>query len=144
MGSSKLRSAVGKLSVPEVSSGLRNMFKSDRAFKEASDMQGNLTGRQLSMITGKTPSRYSPTARNREGPANLIKSKDYVVDRDMRGFGGGKYTRKQSMNRRYGDTHKRQSRCVRRILGGRKRKNGRSGRSGRIRKNTARKYRNKK
>jgi hypothetical protein len=141
MGSSKLRSAVGKLSVPEVSSGLRNMFKSDRAFKEASDMQGNLTGRQLSMITGKTPSHYSPTARNREGPANLIKSKDYVVDRDMRGFGGGKYTRKQNMNRRYGDTHKRQSRCVRRILGGRKRKNGRSGRSGRIRKNTARIYR---
>jgi hypothetical protein len=144
MGSSKLRSAVGKLSVPEVSSGLRNMFKSDRAFKEASDMQGNLTGRQLSMITGKTPSRYSPPARNREGPANLIKSKDYVVDRDMRGFGGGKYTRKKSMNRRYGDTHKRQSRCVRRILGGRKRKNGRSGRSGRIgriRKNTVRRYR---
>jgi hypothetical protein len=141
MGSSKLRSAVGKLSVPEVSSGLRNMFKSDRAFKEASDMQGNLTGRQLSMITGKTPSHYSPPARNREGPANLIKSKDYVADRDMRGFGGGKYTRKQSMKRRYGHTHKRKSRCVRRISGGIKRINGRSGRFGRIRKNTARIYR---
>jgi hypothetical protein len=138
MGSSKLRSAVGKLSVPEVSSGLRNMFKSDRAFKEASDMQGNLTGRQLSMISGKTPSHYSPPKSNREGPANLIKSKDYVVDRDMRGFGGGKYTRKRAMKRIYGRTHNRQSRCVRRLLG---RKNRINGRSGRIRKNTARIYR---
>lgn len=141
MGSSKLRSAVGKLSVPEVSSGLRNMFKSDRAFKEASDMQGNLTGRQLSMITGKTPSHYSPPARNREGPANLIKSKDYVADRDMRGFGGGKYTKKRRMKRRYGHTHKRKSRHGRRISGGIKRIYGRSGRFGRIRKNTARIYR---
>ena len=52
MGSSKLRSAVGKLSVPEVSSGLRNMFKSKRDFMEASEMEGLLTGRQPSMVTG--------------------------------------------------------------------------------------------
>ena len=141
MGSSKLRSALIRASGRDVSQGLSKMFKSKRDFQEASDMQDNLMGRQLSMITGKTPARYSPPKGNREGPANLIKGKDYVVAPDMRGIGGGEYTRKRAMKRIYGRTHKHPTKCRRRILGGRKRINGRSRRSGRIRKNTARIYR---
>jgi len=141
MGSSKLRSALISASGRDVSQGLSKMFTSRRDFQEASDMQDNLMGRQLSMITGKTPARYSPPRANQEGPANLIRSRDYVVAPDMRGIGGGGYTRKRGMKKIYGRTHKHPSRCRRRILGGRKRINGRSRRSGRIRKNTARKYR---
>lgn len=141
MGSSKLRSALISASGRDVSQGLNTMFTSRRDFQEASDMQDNLMGRQLSMITGKTPARYSPPRANQEGPANLIRSRDYVVAPDMRGIGGGGYTRKRGMKKIYGRTHKHPSRCRRRILGGRKRINGRSRRSERIRKNTARKYR---
>jgi hypothetical protein len=150
-GGSKRRQAFMKLSSDAFSSSypsFRTLFSgkakaaaSRKDFLEASDMQDNLMGRQLSMITGKTPARYSPPRANQEGPANLIKGKDYVVAPDMRGIGGGEYTRKRAMKRIYGRTHKHPTKCRRRLLGRKNRINGRSGRIGRIRKNTARIYR---
>ena len=110
MGSSKLRSAVGKLSVPEVSSGLRNMFTSDRAFKKASEMEGLLTGRdKVSLMTGPQSALLSGPSelvipplfgRTRQiegppGPPDYKKKPVQTIISD--GMGGGKRTRRKRM-----------------------------------------------
>ena len=94
MGTSKLRSAVGKLSVPAVSSGLRNMFKSKRDFLEASEMEGLLTGRQPSMLTG-LPSNIREQSRRTVQPSVRIENKETIIPE---GMGGGRTRRKGFKN----------------------------------------------
>ena len=136
MGSSKLRSALGKLSVPAVSTGLRNMFKSKRDFMEASEMEGLLTGRQPSMLTG-LPSNIREQSRRTVEPSVAIENKETIIPEGM----GGERTRRKGMaarKKRRAGTRKQRSRCQQRSYrssAGRKKK-GRCVRSGRIRKNT--------
>ena len=120
-GHSKLRSALLKASGRDVSEGLKKMFKSRRDFEEASVMESLLTGRQPSLMTGM---------RMKSGKTGDT----FIPD----GLGGGSGCG-CGINF-FGKTRRHQKRSG----GGRKRTNGRSGRNGRIRKNTARKYRNKK
>jgi hypothetical protein len=97
MGTSKLRSAVGKLSVPAVSTGLRNMFKSKRDFMEASEMESLLTGRQPSMVTG-LPSRFREQSRRTVQPSIIEENKETIVP-DPNEMGGGRTRRKGFKNR---------------------------------------------
>jgi hypothetical protein len=95
MGTSKLRSAVGKLSAPAVSTGLRNMFKSKRDFMEASEMEGLLTGRKPSMLTG-LPSRIKEQSRRTVQPSIREENKETIIPE---GMGGGRTRRKGFKNR---------------------------------------------
>ena len=97
MGSSKLRSALSKLSSPAVSTGLRNMFKSKRDFMEASEMEGLLTGRQPSMVTG-LPSRFREQSRRTVQPSIIEENKETIVP-DPNEMGGGRTRRKGFKNR---------------------------------------------
>lgn len=97
MGSSKLRSALSKLSVPAVSTGLRNMFKSKRDFMEASEMEGLLTGRQPSMVTG-LPSRFREQSRRTVQPSIIEENKETIVPNPNE-MGGGRTRRKGFKNR---------------------------------------------
>ena len=125
---------------------VRKAAESRRIFEDASEKERLLTGNQGSMIVGM-PSYHEPLSTNREGPVTLIKDNRVLVVPDSAAFGGGgcgcgmnwfEKTRKRSGRSR---RHRKRSGGS---GGGRKRTNGRSGRNGRIRKNTARKYRNKK
>jgi hypothetical protein len=97
MGSSKLRSALGKLSTPAVSTGLRNMFKSRRDFLEASEMEGLLTGRQPSMVTG-LPARFREQSRRTVQPSIIEENKETIVPNPNE-MGGGRTRRKGFKNR---------------------------------------------
>ena len=120
-GHSKLRGALLKASGRDVSEGLKKMFKSRRDFAEASEMESLLTGRQPSLMTGM---------RMKSG-----KTGDTFIPDGLGGGGGcgcgiNLFGKTKRHRKRSGGSG-----------GGRKRTNGRSGRNGRIRKNTARKYR---
>ena len=112
MGSSKLRSAVEKLSVPAVSTGLRNMFESKREFLEASEMEGLLTGRQPSMLTG-LPSNIREQSRRTVQPSVRIENKETIIPE---GMGGGRTRRKDmaARKKRRAGTRKQRSRCQQR------------------------------
>lgn len=124
-GNSKLRGALLKASGRDLSEGLKKMFKSRRQFEEASEIESLLTGRRPSLMT---------EMRMKNG-----KTGDVVIPEGLGGGGGGCGC---SINW-FGKTQRRGKRGGGGGGGGgcRKRTNGRSGR---IRKNTARKYRNKK
>jgi hypothetical protein len=122
MGTSKLRSAVGKLSVPAVSTGLRNMFKSKRDFLEASEMEGLLTGRQPSMLTG-LPSNIREQSSRTVEPSVAIENKETIIPE---GMGGGRTRRKGFKNRsmrkhRRAGTRKHRRSYKKRSLHGRRR-----------------------
>jgi hypothetical protein len=89
---SKLKSAVGRLSEPVLSTGLRNMFESRREFEDASEMEGLLTGRNPSMLTG-LPSRIKEQSRRTVQPSILEENKETIIPE---GMGGGR-TRRKSM-----------------------------------------------
>ena len=112
MGSSKLRSAVEKLSVPAVSTGLRNMFEGKRKFLEASEMEGLLTGRQPSMLTG-LPSNIREQSRRTVQPSVRIENKETIIPE---GMGGGRTRRKDmaARKKRRAGTRKQRSRCQQR------------------------------
>ena len=112
MGSSKLRSAVEKLSVPAVSTGLRNMFEGKREFLEASEMEGLLTGRQPSMLTG-LPSNIREQSRRTVEPSVAIENKETIIPE---GMGGGRTRRKDmaARKKRRAGTRKQRSRCQQR------------------------------
>ena len=112
MGSSKLRSAVEKLSVPAVSTGLRNMFEGKREFLEASEMEGLLTGRQPSMLTG-LPSNIREQSRRTVQPSVRIENKETIIPE---GMGGGRTRRKDmaARKKRRAGTRKQRSRCQQR------------------------------
>jgi hypothetical protein len=122
MGTSKLRSAVGKLSVPAVSTGLRNMFKSKRDFMEASEIEGLLTGRQPSMLTG-LPSNIREQSSRTVEPSVAIENKETIIPE---GMGGGRTRRKGFKNRsmrkhRRAGTRKHRRSYKKRSLHGRRR-----------------------
>ncbi|MEI6203494.1 MAG: hypothetical protein WCP68_16210 [Enhydrobacter sp.] len=133
-GHSKLRSALSKASGRDVSEGLEKMFKSRRDFDDASKIESLLTGRQPSLMTGMR--------MKSEKSGNSDKSGFTVIPEGLGGGGGGCGC---GINM-FGSTLKRSRRTRRhRKRGGhRERTNGISGRFGRKRKNTARKYRNRK
>ena len=125
-GHSKLRGALLKASGRDVSEGLTKMFKSRRDFEEASVMESLLTGRQPSLMTG-----MRMKSEKSENPDKLGLT---VIPEGLGGGSGcgcginwfGKTRRHRKRSGGGG--------------GGRKRTNGRSGRIGRIRKNTVRRY----
>ena len=122
-GHSKLRGALLKASGRDVSEGLKKMFKSRRDFEEASEIESLLVGRQPSMMTMSGMHTKSD------------KSEKPVLTVIPEGLGGGVGGGCGCGINLFGMTRKRGGGR------GRKRINGRSGRIGRIRKNTARKYR---
>jgi hypothetical protein len=127
-GHSKLRGALLKASGRDVSEGLKKMFKSRRDFEEASEMESLLTGRRPSLMTGM-PMKSAKS----ENPDKL----GLTVIPEGLGGGGGCGC---GINF-FGKTRRHHKRSGGGVGGGRKRTNGRSGRSGRIRKNTVRRYR---
>lgn len=132
VGHSKLRGALLKASGRDVSEGFTKMFKSRRDFEEASEIESLLVGRQPSMMTMSGMHTKSD------------KSEKPVLTVIPEGLGGGGVGGGCGCGiDLFGMTRKRGrgSRRYRKHGGGRKRINGRSGRIGRIRKNTARKYR---
>jgi hypothetical protein len=131
-GHSKLRGALLKASGHDVSEGLKKMFKSRRDFEEASEIESLLVGRQPSMVTMsgmRTKSDKSEQPRLTVIPEGLGGG----------GIGGGCGCGINLFGRTR--KHRGGSRRYRKHGGGRKRTNGRSGRIGRIRKNTEGKYR---
>jgi hypothetical protein len=117
MGSSKLRSALGKLSTPAVSTGLRNMFKIKRDFLEASEMEGLLTGRQPSMVTG-LPARFREQSRRTVQPSIIEENKETIVPNPNE-MGGGRTRRKRmvakaAQKKKYTGARKQHSRRKRR------------------------------
>ena len=123
VGHSKLRGALLKASGRDVSEGFTKMFKSRRDFEEASEIESLLVGRQPSMMTMSGMHTKSD------------KSEKPVLTVIPEGLGGGVGGGCGCGINLFGMTRKRGGGR------GRKRINGRSGRIGRIRKNTARKYR---
>jgi hypothetical protein len=105
------------------------MFKSRRDFEEASVMESLLTGRRPSLMTG-----MRMKSEKSENPDKLGLT---VIPEGLGGGGCG-----CGINF-FGKTQRRRKRSGG-SGSGRKRTNGRSGRIGRIRKNTVRRYRNKK
>lgn len=97
MGSSKLRNAIHKLSAPDLSTGLRKMFKSQRDFLEASEMEGLLTGRQPSMVTG-LPARFREQSRRTVQPSIIEENKETIVPNPNE-MGGGRTRRKGFKNK---------------------------------------------
>ena len=129
-GHSKLRGALLKASGRDVSEGLKKMFKSRRDFAEASEMESLLTGRQPSLMTGMRMKSEKSETPDKLGLTVIPE-----------GLGGGSgcgcginwFGKTRRHRKRSGGSGS-----------GRKRTNSRSGRIGRIRKNTVRRYRNKK
>ena len=131
-GHSKLRSALLKASERDVSEGLKKMFKSRRDFEEASEIESLLVGRQPSMM--RMSGMHTKSDKSEQPRLTVIPE----------GLGGGGVGGGCGCGiNLFGMTRKRGRGSLRyRKHGrGRKRINGRSGRIGRIRKNTARKYR---
>jgi hypothetical protein len=106
------------------------MFKSRRDFEEASEMESLITGRRPSLMTGM-PMKSAKS----ENPDKLGLT---VIPEGLGGGGGcGCGINLFGTTRR----HRKRSGGGGGVGGGRKRTNGRRGRSGRIRKNTVRRYR---
>ena len=107
---SKRRQLLMRLSSPDLSSGIRNMFKSNRNFQEASEMEDLLTGRdkvslmtglQSALLTGPSelviPPRFgrNRTIEGPPGPPDYEKKTELTIIPE--GMGGGKRTRRKRM-----------------------------------------------